>query len=111
MEIYASPRVSWVQVFGHAVFLNAVARRVAGSLKLSEEHIKFLEEIDLGEGEGILVRLLTIPHCWTPLVDNRAFRLLILRKIFGQTIRTSAYASNTYLYLHTLARLHSTNEV
>ena len=47
-----------MQVFGHAVFLNAVARRIAGSMKMSEELIKFIEGIDLGEGEGILVGLL-----------------------------------------------------
>mmetsp|Transcript_10496 Transcript_10496/g.18013 ORF Transcript_10496/g.18013 Transcript_10496/m.18013 type:complete len:238 (+) Transcript_10496:132-845(+) len=69
-RISQGTRGDTLTIFGHAIFLNAVARRVAGSMKVSEEHVNFLEGINLGEGEGLLLEtggpdgpLLRYLHC------------------------------------------------
>lgn len=48
-----------VAVFGHAVFLNAIALEVLMALPWSAETINNLLDLDLGETEGILVDLST----------------------------------------------------
>jgi len=84
-RISAATRGDTLTVFGHAVFLNAVARRIAGSMKMSQEYIKLLDEIDLGEGEGILLEtggpdgpILRYLHCknLSVISDHPLYNLL-----------------------------------
>ena len=44
-----------IALFGHAVFHNAVAYRIAGFWGLSGESLTDLEELDLGESEGLWI--------------------------------------------------------
>jgi hypothetical protein len=48
--------VDTVSVFGHAVFLNAVAFTCAYWIRLSESDQERLTQIDLGEAEGLLLQ-------------------------------------------------------
>mmetsp|Transcript_7036 Transcript_7036/g.8067 ORF Transcript_7036/g.8067 Transcript_7036/m.8067 type:complete len:242 (-) Transcript_7036:704-1429(-) len=54
-NINTSTRGDTVTFFGHGVFINAIARRVAEVLGMGAESLADLTEINLGEAEGILV--------------------------------------------------------
>jgi len=51
----AAGDIDTVSIFGHAVFLNAVARNCAYWLRVSEADMTRLMSIDLGETEGFLL--------------------------------------------------------
>ena len=48
-----------IALFGHAVFLNAIAYKVAQAAGSSDEMKKFLLDMDLGETQGIWINLET----------------------------------------------------
>jgi hypothetical protein len=48
-----------IALFGHAVFLNAIAYKVAQAAGSSDDMKKFLLSMDLGETQGIWIDLAT----------------------------------------------------
>eukprot|EP01063_Lacrimia_lanifica_P036350 TRINITY_DN7175_c0_g8_i1.p2 TRINITY_DN7175_c0_g8~~TRINITY_DN7175_c0_g8_i1.p2 ORF type:complete len:473 (+),score=218.09 TRINITY_DN7175_c0_g8_i1:71-1420(+) len=53
----AGDAAGYVAVFGHAVFLNAIALEVLLAMSWTAETVDYLLDVDLGETEGILVDL------------------------------------------------------
>lgn len=58
-ETAAATEGTCIALFGHAVFLNAIAYKVAQAAGSSDEMKKYLLSMDLGETQGIFIDLAT----------------------------------------------------